>query len=48
MGLSGPVGLEASVRDLAVRETECCSFFDFTVIYAPTGLGGNVDAARRW
>jgi hypothetical protein len=28
--LTGPVGLEATVRDLAARETECCSFFTFT------------------
>ena len=31
MRLSGPVGLEERVRDLAARETECCSFFDFTI-----------------
>jgi hypothetical protein len=29
--LSGPPGLAATVRDLTARETECCSFFDFTV-----------------
>jgi hypothetical protein len=29
--LSGPPGLAASVRDLTARETECCSFFRFTV-----------------
>lgn len=29
--LTGPVGLEAWVRDLAARETQCCSFFAFTV-----------------
>src|SRR5690349_22714458 len=29
--LSGPAGLEATVRDLTARETQCCSFFAFTV-----------------
>jgi hypothetical protein len=28
--LTGPAGLEATVRDLTARETECCSFFTFT------------------
>jgi hypothetical protein len=28
--LTGPAGLAARVRDLAARETECCSFFTFT------------------
>ena len=31
MRLAGPAGLEATVRDLAARETQCCSFFTFTV-----------------
>jgi hypothetical protein len=30
MHLAGAVGLEGTVRDLAARETECCSFFTFT------------------
>ncbi len=29
--LAGVTGLAATVRDLTARETECCSFFDFTV-----------------
>jgi hypothetical protein len=29
--LAGPAGLAATVRDLAARETACCSFFTFTV-----------------
>ena len=29
--LSGDADLADAVRDLAARETECCSFFDFTV-----------------
>jgi hypothetical protein len=29
--LTGETGLAATVRDLTARETECCSFFDFTV-----------------
>lgn len=28
--MTGPEGLAARVRDLAARETECCSFFTFT------------------
>lgn len=28
--LTGPAGLADRVRDLAARETECCSFFTFT------------------
>ncbi|WP_433618233.1 hypothetical protein ACQP2P_20505 [Dactylosporangium sp. CA-139114] len=31
MRLTGPAGLEAAVRDLAARETACCSCFTFTV-----------------
>ena len=29
--LAGPAGLADTVRDLAAREAECCSFFRFTV-----------------
>jgi hypothetical protein len=29
--LTGPAGLADRVRDLAARETECCSFFTFTI-----------------
>ena len=35
MLLSGPAGLEATVRDLTARESECCSFFTFTVTGKP-------------
>lgn len=35
--LSGPVGLADKVRDLTARETECCSFFAFTVTAEPAG-----------
>jgi hypothetical protein len=35
MRLAGPVGLEAQVRDLTARETECCSFFTFTITAEP-------------
>lgn len=31
MRLGGPAGLGEQVRDLAARETMCCSFFTFTV-----------------
>lgn len=36
--LAGPDDLGATVRDLAEREAECCSFFSFAV----GGDGGNV------
>jgi hypothetical protein len=29
--LAGPAGTEERARDLAARETSCCSFFDFAV-----------------
>jgi hypothetical protein len=35
--LTGDAGLEATVRDLTVRETECCSFFSFTVTAVEPG-----------
>ncbi|GAA3453987.1 hypothetical protein [Dactylosporangium matsuzakiense] len=35
--LTGAPGLEATVRDLTARETQCCSFFTFTVTPAPSG-----------
>jgi hypothetical protein len=31
IGLTGPDGLPERLRDLTERETECCSFFSFTV-----------------
>jgi hypothetical protein len=37
--LTGPAGLTARVRDLAARETECCSFFVFTTTEEPAGDG---------
>jgi hypothetical protein len=39
MRLAGPAGLEATVRDLTARETECCSFFAFTVTREATDDG---------
>jgi hypothetical protein len=39
MRFTGPAGLAEKVRDLAARETECCSFFAFTVIPEPAGEG---------
>ena len=45
--LTGPVGLEAWVRDLAARETECCSFFAFTVSAQPTADGEHVTVDVR-
>ncbi|HEU4424565.1 MAG TPA: hypothetical protein VFR67_18725 [Pilimelia sp.] len=35
MRLAGPAGLAARVRDLTARETECCSFFTFTISPEP-------------
>jgi hypothetical protein len=37
--LTGPAGLAARVRDLAARETECCSFFTFTTTGEPAAGG---------
>jgi hypothetical protein len=37
--LSGAAGLGATVRDLAARETRCCSFFTFTVTDEPATDG---------
>lgn len=44
MTLAGEQGLEATVRDLAARETACCSFFDFTITATsdPAGTGERV------
>lgn len=37
LGLDGPHGLEAQLRDLAARESSCCSFFGFTIASAGPG-----------
>ena len=34
---------EATVRDLTARETECCSFFAFTITADPTGVTVDVE-----
>jgi hypothetical protein len=39
MHLTGPAGLADRVRDLAARETECCSFFTFTTTGEPAADG---------
>jgi hypothetical protein len=39
MWLTGPAGLAQAVRDLTARETECCSFFAFTVTPEAAGDG---------
>jgi len=39
LNLTGPAGLAARVRDLAARETDCCSFFTFTTAGEPAGDG---------
>ena len=38
VSLAGGADLEASVRDLASRESECCSFFSFSVTAPEPGL----------
>jgi len=40
--LTGPSGLATRVRDLARRETECCSFFTFAVSEEPATAGERV------
>jgi hypothetical protein len=37
--LTGPAGLADRVRDLAARETECCSFFTFATTSEPAADG---------
>ena len=37
--LTGPAGLADRVRDLAARETGCCSFFTFTTSGEPAAGG---------
>ena len=37
--LTGPAGLEATVRDLTDRETACCSFFTFAITSEAAGDG---------
>jgi hypothetical protein len=37
--LTGSAGLADRVRDLAARETECCSFFTFTITGQPAADG---------
>lgn len=37
--LAGPAGMADTVRDLTARETECCSFFAFTVVTEPAPDG---------
>jgi hypothetical protein len=37
--LTGPAGMAARVRDLAARETACCSFFTFTTSPQPATHG---------
>jgi hypothetical protein len=39
MRLAGPAGLVDTVRDLAARETACCSFFGFTITSEPASGG---------
>jgi hypothetical protein len=39
IALAGEAGLAAAVRDLTARESECCSFFGFTVTAEPADVG---------
>jgi hypothetical protein len=48
--LAGGEGVEEAVRDLAGRESGCCSFFTFTVTPGPDGdvhLGVEADPAHE-
>jgi hypothetical protein len=45
--LTGPAGLAARVRDLAARETQCCSFFTFTTTAEHARHRGPGRAHRR-
>ncbi|SHN13969.1 hypothetical protein [Cryptosporangium aurantiacum] len=40
--LTGPAGLAATVRDLAARESACCSFFTFVITPQPATDGEGV------
>jgi hypothetical protein len=40
--LGGPPGLGDRTRDLAARESACCSFFRFTTTSEPAGAGESV------
>ncbi|GIH03637.1 hypothetical protein Rhe02_17040 [Rhizocola hellebori] len=40
--LAGAAGLEATVRNLTARETECCSFFTFTTTPVPGTADGRL------
>ena len=40
MTFTGQARLAATVRDLTARETECCSFFTFTVTPEPAAADG--------
>lgn len=37
---------EVTVRDLTARESECCSFFSFTIKAEPTGVKVDVEVPR--
>lgn len=45
LSLLGPIGLAARVRDLTDRESDCCSFFSFTLTQISRGSGQR--AGRR-
>ena len=45
--LRGPVGLAERVQDLADRETECCSFFRFSLSEVADRVPGE-PSARTW
>ncbi len=49
MVLTGGPGVEDRVRDLVARESDCCSFFTFTVTPGPeqVRLGIEVDGAHK-
>lgn len=44
--LTGPAGLTDRVRDLAARETACCSFFTFTTAAEPVTTAELADTSE--
>ena len=46
--LSGAAGLEATVRDLAARENECCAFFGFTVTSTGDAVTFDIEVPARY
>ncbi|MEV6632662.1 hypothetical protein AB0M54_18120 [Actinoplanes sp. NPDC051470] len=48
MRLTGPADLAATVRDLTTRESQCCSFFRFTVTPVPDEVVLDIEVPSRY